>query len=289
VSAARAALDLAMTAVLGLGLVPLLFTPNEHRAAHPVRSRAYRVAVPTTLVWLVSALVSIGLQTAELAPVLGVTLSTVTTYLQGFGAAQALLANAAVAAAATVAAVAGVRTTGLLPARLLVASAAAGVLTLVASGHAGALTSEWHELAMVSLELHVFAAALWTGGLAAMIWLLARQRALLSRALPRYSRLAGMCLGVVAASGLSNALVELSSGPAAHLPSDLVTTTYGLLVLGKIGCLLVLAVLGARIRYRLLPQIEQARPTNLALWACWELTVMGAAFGIAVVLSRSAI
>ena len=66
------------------------------------------------------------------------------------------------------------------------------MLTPAVTGHAG--TSADHQLAVVTVALHVAAAALWVGGLGALVVVLARHRALLDGVLPRFSPLAGVCV-----------------------------------------------------------------------------------------------
>jgi putative copper resistance protein D len=192
------------------------------------------------------------------------------------------------AAVAVGTAVLGIRSTTTTAARILILCAVAGLLLLVAAGHAGEVSGRWHDLATVSLELHVFAAALWTGGLGAIVTLLSRDRVLLARALPSYSPLASGCLAVVAVSGLLNAAIALSTKPGSSLPSELLHTDYGRLVILKAVCLCSLAGIGGHIRYRLLPRILLAHRASVVVWACWELGVMGTAFGLAAVLGRSA-
>jgi copper resistance protein D len=289
VSVSRVLLDGSITAVLGLGVVPLLFSPREQAVAAGVRLAAFRAGVWASLGWLLCALASMLLQAANVAGGSTLTASVLATFLTGFGSGQTLVGEVLAAALALAAAVRGARTGSLLAARLMAACAGLAVLLLVAAGHLGALSERWHDLAAMSLELHVLGAALWTGGLGALVGLLAEERALLSRALPRFSWVAGGCMALVALSGLLNALVALSTTPAASLPSDLFTTGYGRLVLAKVGCVCLLAVMGAQMRYRLLPRIVRAYPTAFALWASCELTVMGIAFGVAAVLQRSAV
>lgn len=288
VSVARVLLVGAITATLGLNVVPLLFSPREQAVTTPVRLGAYRAAGWAALCWMVCAMASVFLQTADLAGASTVTTSDVGTYVGGFGSGQALICEIAVAAVAISAAVRGIRTGTTVAARILVVCAVAGLLLLVAAGHAGEVSERWHDLATVSLELHVFAAVLWTGGLGAIVTLLAADRALLSRALPRYSPLATGCLAVVAVSGLLNAAVALSTKPGTSLLSELLTTDYGRLVILKAGCLCMLACVGGHIRYRLLPRIRQGHRTSVAVWGCCELSIMGIAFGLAAVLGRSA-
>jgi putative copper resistance protein D len=48
-----------------------------------------------------------------------------------------------------------------------------------------------------------------------------------------------------------------------------------------------LALLGANIRWRLLPAIAKHQATAVFGWAAAELTIMGVAFGLAVVLASA--
>jgi len=153
------------------------------------------------------------------------------------------------------------------------------------TGHA----SNWkyHDYSMVSMELHVLGAAAWTGGLGALMALVAYRKGLLAAALPKFSKVATISLVVVAATGLFNGLLELVLNPVVPFPQSLVTTGYGLLFLGKLVCAVLIAVLGAHIRWRLLPKISQHKVTAIVQWAVLEVTIMGVAFGLAVVLSRA--
>jgi putative copper resistance protein D len=288
-SVARVLLDLGLTAVLGLSLVPLLFDGRYQPVLRGLCRTAYRAALVAATVWLAAALNAVVLQTAELTSLSRVTVSTLGRYVAAVPAAQALLASAAAAVLALVLAAAGIRSNSTLPSRLLVITVGLGLLPLLATGHSGALSDRWHDLTMVSLELHVFAATAWTGGLGAVTGLLLSRPRLLARALPRFSQLAGVCLVVVTATGALNALVQLATTPGARLPSDVLTSHYGQLVLAKTACLTVLGCCGAHIRFRLLPSVALGRRTALAGWLAAELAVMGVAFGLAVVLSRTGV
>jgi putative copper resistance protein D len=289
VSVARVLLDLALTAVLGLSLVPLLFGQRHYAELRGVRRTAYRAALVAATVWLVAAVSAVVLQTAELTSISRVTVAALSSYLAEVAGAQALLVSAAAAVLAIAVAALGVRSNGPLPGRLLVVTVGLGLLPLLSTGHSGALSDRWHDLSMVSLELHVFAATAWTGGLASVTALLVSRPPLLARALPRFSQLAGVCLAVVATTGVLSAVVQLSTTPGARLPSDLLTSHYGQLVLAKATCLAVLACCGAHIRFRLLPSVAAGRRTALAGWLTAELAVMGVAFGLAAVLSRTGV
>jgi putative copper resistance protein D len=82
-------------------------------------------------------------------------------------------------------------------------------------------------------------------------------------------------------------LLELILNPVVPFPQSLFTTGYGLLFLGKAVCAGLIAVLGAHIRWRLLPKISQHKVTAIVQWAILEVTIMGVAFGLAVILSRA--
>jgi copper transport protein len=137
------------------------------------------------------------------------------------------------------------------PARipLLVAGAAGavGMLTAATTSHAGAAAS-WAWLRSGVLWVHLLAAGVWIGGLAALLVLLpglGRDRRV--RAVRRFSFAAALALAAMVITGTVLAFTEVGSWTA------LVTTGYGQLVLVKVGLLAVLACLGALNRYRNVP------------------------------------
>jgi putative copper resistance protein D len=172
-----------------------------------------------------------------------------------------------------------------VPAEVRVGLGLFALLPLPVTGHA----SNWnyHDYTMISMELHVMSAVAWTGGLGAMTVLLIANRTLLAHALPRFSKLATLCLILSAATGLFNGLVEISLNPTIGFWAAIFTTPYGQLFVLKFLCTGLIALLGAYTRFRLMPQIVRHNRTALAAWATLELTVMGLAFGFAVVLTRA--
>jgi putative copper resistance protein D len=174
-----------------------------------------------------------------------------------------------------------------VPAEVRVGIVGLGLLPLTVAGHAGSLASQWHDLMMISVELHVLAASAWAGGLAAMLILVMPRRGLLASALPRFSQLAGLCLVVVGASGVITAAAELAITPGIQLPGALLTSHYGQLVLVKTAVVVALAALGSQIRYRLLPLIIRHQRTAVIGWATAEITLMAIAFALGVALSRA--
>ena len=133
----------------------------------------------------------------------------------------------------------------------------AGPLPVTFTGHSA--TGGAHDVASNSLVLHVLAAALWVGGLAAVVVLAAARGSdratALATAVPRFSRLALVCWAVLAVTGVINTLVRI---PIWALFGSL----YGLLILLKVLALLVLGGLGALHRRPRSP--EPRRPGGSA-------------------------
>jgi putative copper resistance protein D len=282
----RVLLNLAAVVTVGLSLLPILMGGARPKLAEPVLAAARRISAVSALIWALCALVALVLQTAELRADDTVSPAGVVDYVSNVGAGKALLFVAGLALASFVLALLSVRAKdagNTVPAELRAAVALFALLPLPVTGHSTDV--EWADFTMISVELHVLAAATWTGGLGAMAVLLAANRTLLASTIPRFSQLATVCLAVVVVTGLFNAGVELAG--SGDLFDQLFGSGYGVLVLLKLGCFCVLTALGANIRWRLLPAIERHQRTALVAWAGLELAVMGLAFGFAVALSRT--
>jgi cytochrome c oxidase assembly factor CtaG/putative copper export protein len=138
-----------------------------------------------------------------------------------------------------------------------------------------------HDLATNSLLYHLIAAALWVGGLIALLAHGRRRGDHLALATTRFSRLALVCWIAMAVSGTLNALVRLSV-------TDLFSSTYGLLVVGKIAALVVLGVIGYLQRERSVRQVvASGSGRSLLRLAGVEVLIMFVTIGIAVALSRT--
>ncbi|MFI9008690.1 copper resistance D family protein [Actinosynnema sp. NPDC053489] len=281
----RTLLDLAATVVVGLSLLPKLLGFSRPAITEPVMRVARPAAVVGAAVWAFTALLSIVIRAYETRPDAELTMPMVVDYVQRVGAGKGLLFSAVCALVYLWIGVMAVRRGESVPAELRILIAMFGLLPLPVTGHA----SNWkyHDYSMISMELHVLGAAAWTGGLAVLVALVAHRRGLLAEALPKFSKLATLALALVSVTGLFNGLLELALNPVVTLPGSLFTTSYGLVLLGKVGCAALLALLGANIRWRFLPHIAQHKPTAIVGWAAAELAVMGVAFGLAVVLSRA--
>ncbi|RKT51890.1 copper resistance D family protein [Saccharothrix australiensis] len=281
----RTLLDLAATAVVGLSLLPKLLGFSRPNLTEPVLRLARPAAVVAAAVWVLTALTSIVIRAYETRPDVALTTGAVVDYVQRVGAGQGLLFSAVCALVYLGIGVLAVRRGESVPAELRILVAMFGLLPLPVTGHAS--NWEYHDYSMISMELHVLGAAAWTGGLGALVVLVAHRRGLLADALPKFSKLATVSLVLVSVTGLFNGLLELALNPVTALPGSLLTTSYGLVLVAKVACAALLALLGANIRWRLLPHIARHRATAIVGWAAVELAVMGVAFGLAVVLSRA--
>ncbi|WP_208720004.1 cytochrome c oxidase assembly protein [Amycolatopsis circi] len=157
--------------------------------------------------------------------------------------------------------------------------AVAGLVPVAVTGHSASGGS--HDLATNSLLYHLVAAALWVGGLLAVLALGWRRGNNLSLAAQRFSKLALVCWVVMAVSGIVNALVRINLG-------DLFTTDYGLLVVAKIVALLLLGVFGQQQRSRGVANLVDGKGgSQLLRLAAVEVLIMFVTIGIASGLART--
>lgn len=230
--------------------------------------------------WLISMLGLAALVESQRADA-GVSLGQ----LLGTGVGRALAWRAGALALAGVALVMHVR----LPPKqqrgilLAVACAAlAAILAHVMAGHAGASTGEWRWAKILIQWGHMSAAAVWLGGLLALLIGLrggtGRDNAVAVR---RFSSVAGVALGVVIATGAARAIDQVGSWTL------LVSTTFGQLILGKSVLLLALAGLGAVNRYRHVPRVPNSLP-GLRRAGTTELAVAAAVFAVTGLLTSIA-
>ncbi|WP_068178313.1 cytochrome c oxidase assembly protein [Mycobacterium sp. UM_CSW] len=167
---------------------------------------------------------------------------------------------------------------------LLLAGSLVTLVPLGLTGHSSAGGS--HDFATNSLLIHLVAASVWAGGLLALLAHGLRGGDHLGLAARRFSTVALWCWVAMALSGVVNALVRV-------LPSDLLTTGYGRLVVAKFVALCALGTLGWRQRRSGVvalqgdPSSPRARRLLIRL-ALIEAAVFGLTFGIAVGLGRTA-
>jgi putative copper resistance protein D len=167
------------------------------------------------------------------------------------------------------------------PTLLVALLAVATLVPMGTQGHSGELSN--HDVAMVSLVLHIIAAAVWLGGLILLVLIrpVVGGRDI-TGVLLRYSSIALAAFVVVAISGTVRATVSLGSLPALFTP-------YGAILLVKVAALIGMGILGAWYRVRLIGKIT----TDAASRHFWtligvELALMGIASGAAAALARTA-
>ena len=166
------------------------------------------------------------------------------------------------------------------PTPLLFVGSLVTLIPLALTGHSSSGGS--HDLATNSLLIHLIAAALWAGGLLALLVHALRGGGHADLAARRFSAVALWCFVAMALSGVVNALVRIR-------PADLFDDGYGWLVIAKASALCALGVVGWRQRrsgVAALQSDSDARGPLIRL-ALTEAVIFGLTFGVAVALSRT--
>lgn len=146
-----------------------------------------------------------------------------------------------------------------------------------------------HDYGVNSLLWHVILAALWIGGLFALIAQAARRGPHMQELVRRYSWLALICISGLAISGVINAAIRLKF-------SEWFTTDYGRIIVLKTVLTLILAGIGWAHRRHTMPQLGQDGDDTAGQDAWWrspfvrlaivEVLIMAATVGVAISLSR---
>ncbi|WP_227999179.1 cytochrome c oxidase assembly protein [Nocardia australiensis] len=155
------------------------------------------------------------------------------------------------------------------------------MMPLALTGHSA--SGGAHDVATNSLILHLVSAAVWVGGLFAVLAHAIRGGAHTDVATRRFSLTATIAFVVIGLSGVINSWVRVPS------LEDLFTTTYGRLVLAKVGALVMLGVFGYLQRRAALPALA-ANPRDRAALIRFggvEALVFAATMGLAVGLGRT--
>ncbi|WFE53132.1 cytochrome c oxidase assembly protein [Micromonospora sp. WMMD1155] len=264
------------TGTVGMLVTAAFLLPGDGRSVSPHGYLLLRRASLAALGWAIAALTLMVLTVSDLLgqPLETLKPATVVSFATTIAQGQSLLLQAGLALTVALLARAGV-SRGLAATVTILALVA--VLPPAFTGHAAGAGN--HQIAVTSLALHILAATVWVGGLAAL--LMVRRSRLLTDAAVRYSRLALGCFVAVTVSGAANAAVRLGA------VEQLWQSRYGWLVLGKLAALLILGALGAAHRSRTLPALRAGRRWAFGRLAAGELIVFAATVGLAVALSRS--
>ncbi len=269
--------EMAGVAVVGLLFLRcFLLTPqadSAHRHLNAMATRWGWLWVGSTLVWIVLTISELtGLPVIELGShldVVGIVLGV-----------NRILAELATLWVALAIALFATRLTGRASTGAALVLATIALLPSSLSGHAGHHNDT--ETAMVSLGVHLVAAAVWMGGLLALVVHLRGFPDQLRLAVPRFSAIALCCVVAVGVSGVVESVVLLDGW------AGLWETERGHLMIAKAALLAVLVVIGFWHRQRTVEQASTGRLLPLLQLAAGELLVMGATIGIAVVLSTTA-
>ena len=136
---------------------------------------------------------------------------------------------------------------------------AVALSSLVWTGHAGASEGGLGLIHKLSDMLHMLAAAIWLGGIAAFLLLLrspldqhsGRKLVVGHRALEDFSRVGTICVGIIAVTGLINGQVLIGFSNILRV----FDTTYGQALFLKLVLVAGMLLLAARNRWRLTPDL----------------------------------
>lgn len=280
VSASKLVLNVASVGVIGMLVGCLLLPETDGGLGAPAR-RSLRTARWLALVWGIAnaALLMFSWSDVAAQPVTTLPIGRLFTDTAAtFPDAGAYVSSTALALVISVALSV---TTTRLGALIVLPLALYNLMPMALQGHAAHST-----VLKFSLILHIVAASLWVGGLAALLIHARGEPAALAVAVPRFSRLALACFAAVAVTGLISAWELLGRVSAAW------ETRYGVTVMLKAAALVALGILGWWQRRHTVSRVRsgEGRPARRAFirLAAAEIVVMVAAVALAVALSRTA-
>ncbi|KAA1419792.1 bifunctional copper resistance protein CopD/cytochrome c oxidase assembly protein [Mumia zhuanghuii] len=285
--------DLAGIVTAGFLVTATFLLPSSARDVQGLSARALRRASTTAFVWAGLTLVLFALNAADLLliPVDQLSWSVLRQFFDGTELGWALVAQTVIA---LLVAVLARRTFSVRAAALLLGLTLGGFVPQALSGHSAGSGS--HDLAVVSLLLHLVGAALWVGGLAGLAWVAVRGSRRLPEGVTRFSTLALWCVAIIGVSGVVNAATRIQGF------GDL-DSQYAVLVWAKVVAFVVLAAFGLVHRRRTVVALEAVGDQDdetadggpargRARWlflrvAAVELVIMGMTVAVAVALSRT--
>lgn len=283
----RAAGEIAAVLAVGSFLFAAFLVPPQPSGVLDADGyRALRLGTVASGVWAVCAALLVPLTLSDVSghPVADLRPTQMWSLAGLITTASAWRWTAILAAAITLASLPVLRWSW---APVLLAASLTTLIPLGLTGHSSAGGS--HDLATNGLLIHLVAAALWAGGLLALLAYALRGGqggGHLGLATRRFSAIALWCWVAMALSGLVNAAVRVQ-------PSDLLATGYGRLVLAKAAALCLLGSVGWRQRRVNVAALQAVSTLGRARRALLRLTLIEAAlfgltFGIAVGLGRTA-
>jgi len=279
----RVVIDALSIATVGWLMAATVLDPSGRTGVISSAGRKDLVrAAGFALAWAVVALLE---ALFTLADVLGIPLSdaltpqVVGTYASDIPTVRALVVMSVLAVIVAFGCIL-TSSTGASAGWLIVALVAVALPAL--GGHASGLGD--HALALSSGVAHVVAAVLWIGGVVALAVHAVSRDIPFARAVQRFSPFALAAIALVALSGLGNAYSRLDYA------QQLVTTSYGQLVIVKTSLIIALAIIGWVIRRSVASRLgDKSGVRAFARVAGIELIIMALAVGLGVALSQSPI
>ena len=240
-------------------------------ARGPLPGKALTCVILALECGLAAAVISVGLQGADAQ---GLPLSEIRrTALWATGIATSFGATACLAAGAFVLALWALYARSHTRVLASLALAAAGA-ALAASGHAASAAPQL--LMRPALFLHGVSVMFWVGALLPLLLALGAKDARVAE-LMRFSRAIPLAVAVLVVSGIGLAVVQLGALDA------LWTTSYGLVLTGKLCAVLVLLALGGLNRYALTPHVVAGDPnaaTRLVTSIKLEIAIVAVVLGL---------
>lgn len=277
--AVRAAGEIAAAIAIGGFLFAAFLTPAQPNGVLDVGGyRALRLGGWACAVWATCAALLVALSVSDVSglPLHQLGLGDIWTAADLVEITNAWRWTAALAAVVAVASIPVLRWA---PTPLLLLASLMTLAPLGLSGHSS--SGGAHDIATNSLFIHLMTAALWMGGLLALLTHARRVGNHLDTAVRRFSTMALWCFVAVASSGIINAALRIT-------PADLLSE-YGLLLGAKALALVALGVLGWQQRRSVVNALRDNTSARQALvrLGLTEALIFAVAVGIAVGLSRT--
>ncbi len=277
----KAAGEIAAVTATGSFLVAAFMVPPQHNGVLDAAGyRALRTGTVASGIWAVCAVLMVALTVSDVSgqPLSGrLSPADIWSVAGLIDVASAWRWTAVFAFVVTVVSAAVLRWSWTAP---LFIGSLVTLLPLALTGHAS--SGGAHDVATNSLLVHLIGAALWAGGLLALLAHALRGGEHAGLAARRFSAVALWCFVAMALSGVINALVRIR-------PEDLVHSDYGWLIVAKVAALCALGYLGWRQRRSGVAALQQnatARGPLIRL-ALVEAAIFGLTFGVAVALGRT--
>lgn len=220
---------------------------------------------------LIAAVISIGLQGVDVMNLPPSEIRQTQLWVKGFETSYGLSASIAIAVFILALSTLHMKTPGRLQAALSLAGVGAA---LAVSGHAASAAPQF--LTRSAVFLHGVSVAFWVGAFIPLVATMGTAEQRIAE-LARFSRAIPTAVAVLVVSGLALSVVQLVTVDA------LWTTSYGLVLSGKLVAVLALLTLGAWNRYALTPRIvggDRISAKQLSASIKFEFAIVVAILGL---------